>query len=168
MENFFKFFQHLITKMGSMQIRNYGTFFDSSCGLEIELEVLALSNDDIIIPTLVKKQFQEVEKNIMHSIPEKEGSVLYTLFSQNAAGQIRLQFQPFPIIGDQPDYIFDGKLQTQSNKNFIVFHHTAPKRLICVVEELSPSYFSMELSYPISPLQGFLLLLSFLFKKSQN
>jgi hypothetical protein len=51
---------------------------------------------------------------------------------------------------------YPGRFQVPSPRNLILFHDSNPKRDLCTLELYPAGFYTLEIGYPLSPLQGFL------------
>lgn len=108
---------------------------------------------DFLIPALKKIE----GKSRMLPIEMGETSGLVTRLSQMSKHAIRLKTRiPPPSSGDSFDMTFNGKFKQSSLSNLILYHDSNSNKDLCSLGMISHNQYSLEISYPLSPVQGFM------------
>ena len=108
---------------------------------------------DFLIPAL--KKFDG--RNNMFPIPFADVSGLVTRLTNMSKEAIRLKTR-IPVNSGNSgwDMTFDGKLEQPTTSNFILYHDSSVKKDLCLCGKRKENEYSLEIGYPLSPLQGFL------------
>jgi hypothetical protein len=105
-----------------------------------------------VIPAIKKIE----GKPRMCQIAMGETSELCTLANRNAKEAIRLKNREPP----GGDLTFEGKFEQATPANFQLFHDSNAKRNLCCFGMNNQGEYILEVSYPLSPVQGFLAAVS--------
>ena len=108
---------------------------------------------DFLIPALKKID----GRSNMFPIQFSDVSGLVTRLTNMSKEAIRLKTRiPVNAGNTRWDMTFDGKLERASNSNFILYHDSSVKKDLCLCGQRKDNEYSLEIGYPLSPLQGFL------------
>lgn len=111
---------------------------------------------DFLVPALKKIN----GRSRMLPILLDESSGLVARLSQMSKEAIRLKTRIPASQGSSFDMTFDGKFQQSSLSNFILYHDSNTRKDLCSLGMISEGRYLLEISYPLSPLQGFLAAIS--------
>ncbi|OHT07298.1 hypothetical protein TRFO_24552 [Tritrichomonas foetus] len=107
---------------------------------------------DFLVPALKKIN----GRSRMFPIPFEGTSGLVTRLSQMSKEAIRLKTRIPTSQGNSFDMTFDGKFEIECLSNFILYHDSNVRKDICALGKVGEGAFTLDVGYPLSPLQGFL------------
>jgi hypothetical protein len=91
-------------------------------------------------------------KGRMCLIPMLETSNLFARAAQNAKEAIK-----FKSVDTEDDPTCNGKFERPSPSNGQLFHDSSPKKILCSFGAKADGNWMLEVTYPFSPLQGFIV-----------
>jgi hypothetical protein len=94
-------------------------------------------------------------KSRMCLIPMGEASDLCARAAKGAKEAIRIK-----SVDPKGDLTFGGKFERQGAANCQLFHESNPKKMLCSFGARADGNWLLEVTYPLSPLQGFIIAVS--------
>jgi hypothetical protein len=111
---------------------------------------------DFLVPA-IKKPSKGETRGRMFPMPFGDTSSLAAKLKEGSKEAIQLKCRDPGVSGD---FTFGGKLAKPSPFNFALYHVSNANKDLCSMTLIDGSRFSLEIGYPLSPLQGFLAALA--------